>query len=146
MVEQKSGFEYFKDVLTNKYADFSGRARRSEYWYFILFSTLLILPAYILLVVGLGTESTVLAGLGGLVTVVAALGLLVPQFAVAVRRLHDTGRSGWWLLLQIVPFGGIVLFVFTVLDSEPGRNKWGPNPKSGVVGGDVIDHLSTTEP
>ena len=59
---------------------------------------------------------------------------LVPTLAVSVRRLHDTGRSGWWMLLSLVPFGGIVLLVFDCLDSEPGPNRFGPSPKQ-LVGG-----------
>ena len=72
---------------------------------------------------------------------VAALGvymlaIIVPLLAVSVRRLHDTGRSGWWLLLSFVPFvGGLVVFVFTVLDSQPGENMYGPNPKGVVSSG-----------
>ncbi|MEF2278572.1 DUF805 domain-containing protein [Deinococcus sp. YIM 134068] len=67
-------------------------------------------------------------------TVVYGLAVLLPSLAVGVRRLHDTGRPGWWLLIGLVPFvGGIVLLIFYVLDSQPGSNTWGPNPKG--VGG-----------
>jgi uncharacterized membrane protein YhaH (DUF805 family) len=69
----------------------------------------------------------------GLLFLVVALGLFLPSLAVTVRRLHDTGRSGWWYLISLVPFGGIVLLVFCCLDSTSGPNQFGPNPKG--VGG-----------
>ena len=106
------------------YAGFTGRARRSEYWYFALFTVLVYVAA-----------SVVDAVLGiPVLTLLAVLALLVPTLAVSVRRLHDTGRSGWWMLLSLVPFGGIVLLVFDCLDSEPGPNRFGPSPKQ-LVGG-----------
>ncbi len=108
----------------HQYAGFTGRARRSEYWFFVLFTVLVYVAA-----------SVVDAVLGiPLFTLVVALGLLVPTLAVSVRRLHDTGRSGWWMLLSLVPFGGIVLIVFDCLDSEPGPNRFGPSPKQPVGG------------
>jgi uncharacterized membrane protein YhaH (DUF805 family) len=107
-----------------QYAGFSGRARRSEYWWFALFSFLVYLVA-----------SLLDAGIGAQVFgVIAALGLLLPTLAVGCRRLHDTGRSGWWWLIGLVPFaGGIVLLVFACLDSEPGPNRFGPSPKPALA-------------
>ena len=117
-----------RTCLTEKYADFSGRARRSEYWWFYLFTTLAIIVLEVLFAV-LGQASSVLAAIFGLLLLVGALGLIAPGLAVGARRLHDTGKSGWWLLIGLVPFGGIVLLVFFVLDSAPGPNQYGPNPK-----------------
>lgn len=112
-----------RSVLT-QYATFTGRARRSEYWFFVLFTLLVYLAA-----------SVVDAVLGiPVFTLIVVLGLLVPTLAVSVRRLHDTGRSGWWVLLSFVPFGGIVLIVFDCLDSEPGPNRFGPSPKQPIGG------------
>jgi uncharacterized membrane protein YhaH (DUF805 family) len=107
-----------------QYAGFSGRARRSEYWWFALFSFLVYLVA-----------SLLDAAIGAQVfSVIAALGLLLPTLAVGCRRLHDTGRSGWWWLIGLVPFaGGIVLLVFACLDSEPGPNRFGPSPKPALA-------------
>lgn len=111
-----------------KYADFSGRARRSEYWYFALF--------FILICIGLvfidGLIGTVRPEVGiGILTGLFILAMLVPSLAVTVRRLHDTDRSGWWYFIQLVPLvGPIVLFVFTVQDSQAGTNRFGPNPKA----------------
>ena len=110
-------------VLT-QYTGFSGRARRSEYWYFFLFSVLVSIVA--------GVVDTALNSV--LLGVVVGLGLLLPSLAVSVRRLHDTGRSGWWLLIGLIPFGGIVLLVFQCQDSEPGANRFGPSPKAGLNG------------
>jgi len=104
-----------------KYADFSGRARRTEYWMFILFSV--IVTFVIELVYGL-------TGMGGLLYSVYFLVSLIPSFSVIIRRLHDTGRSGWWWLIGFVPvIGMIAMLLFFVLDSEPGTNQYGENPK-----------------
>jgi uncharacterized membrane protein YhaH (DUF805 family) len=107
-------------AVTTKYATFSGRARPSEYWYFALFTT-------IFLVVLAAVE--VIIGGNGAVSLLLWLALLLPGLAVTVRRLHDTGRSGWWILLWFVPAGWLVLLVFHCFDSQPGDNVYGPNPK-----------------
>lgn len=112
----------------SQYAGFTGRARRSEYWWWFLF-TVLVGIATGIIDQALGT--TVGEGLGetGVLTSLASLALLLPTLAVSLRRLHDTGRTGWWVLLALVPFGFIVLIVFYVQDSKPGPNEHGPNPK-----------------
>lgn len=132
-----------------QYATFTGRARRSEYWYFTLAQALLglvlgVVFAVVAGIVGVAAGNDTTGGtsaVGGLVIVLfylligaVYLGLLLPALAVNARRLHDTGRSGWWILLSLVPFGSIVLIVFHCLDSIPGPNQFGPNPK-GVGGG-----------
>ena len=101
------------------YANFSGRARRSEYWFFFLFYLL----AYVV-------ASIVDAVIGvPVVTLVVALGLLVPSLAVGVRRLHDIGKSGWFLLVGLIPLvGSIILIVWACTDGEV-DNRYGPNPK-----------------
>jgi len=104
-----------------KYADFGGRARRTEYWMFFLFN-------FIIGIV-LSVADYVL-GTGGIIGALFTLALLIPAVAVGVRRLHDTDRSGWWLLIAFVPLiGAIVLIIFFVLDSSPGDNRFGANPK-----------------
>jgi uncharacterized membrane protein YhaH (DUF805 family) len=123
--------KWFLDVLKNKYATFDGRARRSEYWYFVLF--------YVLILVGLTFVDGLIGTLNeeagiGVLGVLFALGTMVPGLAVTVRRLHDINRSGWWVLIGLIPLiGDLVLIVFAVQDSQPGTNKYGPNPK-GVNG------------
>lgn len=113
--------------LTRKYADFSGRARRSEFWRFGLFN--LMVSAVQALVMIRASEVEDLSLEGRVVTGLVTLTLVVPNLAVAVRRLHDTSRCGWWLLLILVPVvGWVVLLVFLVQDSH-GPNSYGPPPK-----------------
>jgi uncharacterized membrane protein YhaH (DUF805 family) len=117
-----------------KYADFSGRARRSEYWWWVLFVFLvdLIVNAVggfqpILIVLGRGPsgESTSWSVLAAIVSVA----LLLPGLAVFTRRLHDTGRSGWWWLIVLVPLvGAIILIVFLAQKGNAGANQYGPSP------------------
>ena len=115
---------WYLDVL-RKYAVFEGRARRKEYWMFVLFN---LIVAFVLAII----EGMI--GTGGFIGAVYALAVFVPNLAVAVRRLHDTGRSGWFLLIGLIPLIGIiVLIVFFVQESQPGANKWGPNPKTEPV-------------
>ena len=120
-------------VLSN-YAGFSGRARRSEYWWFSLFGFLVGLVAAVLD----GALSL------GFLYPLAVLALLLPSLAVGVRRLHDTGRSGWWMLLGLVPLvGAIVLLVFFVQDSDAGTNAHGPSPKELQGAHDTGGHPTT---
>lgn len=111
-----------------KYATFSGRAQRAEYWYFLLFY--IIIYVALMIVDGITGSLNAESGLG-LLSGLFALGMLVPSLAVSVRRLHDTDRSGWWLLIGIIPLiGGIILLVFTAQDGTQGDNSFGSNPKS----------------
>ena len=104
-----------------KYATFNGRARRKEYWMFILFNMLVAFGVNIVDVV-LGMDGVLAAGY--------SLAALIPAWAVFTRRMHDIGKSGWWWLIGLVPVvGAIVLLVFACNDSEPGDNAYGPNPK-----------------
>lgn len=105
-----------------KYADFSGRARRSEYWYFFLF--------YVLIYVGLLAAGMAIGRMGAILAAVFIVAMIIPSLSVGVRRLHDTDRSGWWLLISLVPLiGAIVLLVFSLQDSDQGDNRFGSNPK-----------------
>ncbi len=112
--------DWYIGVL-KRYADFEGRARRKEYWFFTLFN---IIVSLVLMAID------AITGLGVLY-LVYVLAVLVPSLAVGARRLHDTGRSGWWQLIALIPaIGALVLIVFFVLDSDPGDNAHGPNPKA----------------
>lgn len=115
-----------------KYADLYGRAQRAEYWYFVLFYLLIYLG--LMIVDGLTGTFSESMGLG-LTSGLFTLAMLLPSIAVGVRRLHDTDRSGWWLLLGIIPLiGAIVLLVFAVQDGTPGVNRYGANPKENGAG------------
>lgn len=115
---------WYLEVL-RKYAVFDGRARRMEYWMFMLFN--LVITVVLAIVEGF-------LGSAGLVGALYGLAVLIPGIAVSVRRLHDTNRSGWWLLIAFVPIiGTIVLLVFMFLDSQPGSNQYGPNPKAAAA-------------
>jgi uncharacterized membrane protein YhaH (DUF805 family) len=123
---------YFLDVMKIKYAQFEGRATRSEYWYFVLF--------YIIGALIVGLLDGVMSGLTGgnaggigILSLLYFLGTLVPSIAVGIRRLHDTGRSGWWYLIALIPIASLVLLAFFTIDSQEGENKYGANPKEARV-------------
>ena len=113
---------YFIEAVTKKYAVFSGRARRKEYWMFFLFYIIIqsVLNGIDASVIGSPTLSPLFT-----------LALFLPYLGVAIRRLHDTGRSGWWLLLALTGIGTIVLIIFFLLDSHD-DNEYGPNPKAAA--------------
>ena len=107
-----------------QYVDFSGRAQRMEFWMFVLINFIIALVLAVI-------DSMIT---GGLLYGLYILAVFLPYLAVGVRRLHDTGRSGWWLLIGLIPLIGIIiLIVFWVADSQPGDNAFGPNPKAVVA-------------
>ena len=122
--------DWYLEVL-KKYAVFEGRAGRKEYWFFILFNILISMAlGYVDWLTGNINPETGLGILSG----IYALGVMIPGMAVSVRRLHDTDRSGWWLLITFVPvIGAIVFLYFMVLDSNPETNEYGPLPKVSMV-------------
>jgi uncharacterized membrane protein YhaH (DUF805 family) len=145
----EDGMNWYLEVL-KKYAVFSGRARRKEYWMFWLFNWIIGFVLYFIEnIAGIAPES------GRVLMILYTLAVLLPTLAVAVRRLHDTGRSGWWLLIMLAVavrrlhdpgrsgwwlltsfvaiIGGIVLLVFLVQDSQPAENQYGPNPKAAAA-------------
>lgn len=109
-----------------KYAVFSGRARRKEYWYFVLFNLIIgFVLGFIEGALGLFPDAD-----QSILATIYSLAVLLPGLGVSVRRLHDTDRRGWWLLIALIPLvGSIVLIVFMAQDSKPGDNRYGPNPK-----------------
>ena len=112
--------DWFIDCITKNYVNFSGRARRKEYWMFNLFN---IIACFVVMLLDSFFE------LNNILILIYVLAILLPSYAVTVRRLHDTGKSGWWLLLMFVPFGNIILLIFCLIDSTPGPNQYGENPK-----------------
>ncbi len=116
-----------KSVYSN-YFNFQGRARRSEYWWFYLFAVIVAVVFNVIAVMG-----DALTMVGSVLYMIFLIASIIPQLAVSVRRLHDTGRSGWWLLISLIPLvGAIVLIIFLVGDSQAGENKYGPNPKEDI--------------
>src|SRR3954468_13645450 len=112
--------KWYLQALRN-YANFNGRARRTEYWMFALFNFIFSIAAFVLDLM-LGTMVLLMA--------LYSLFVLIPGLAVAVRRLHDTGKSGWMILVSLIPIiGGIWLLVLMLTDSMPGDNEYGSNPK-----------------
>ncbi|MEO6135927.1 MAG: DUF805 domain-containing protein [Ginsengibacter sp.] len=136
---------YYISVLKN-YATFTGRARRSEYWYFVLFSMIATIVAAIIdrmlgttFSMAIGGESVSLGY--GYVYLFYSLAVFLPGLAVTVRRLHDTNKSGWYFLIILIPLAGAIwLLVLLCTDSTFGINKYGPNPK-GIGNIDEIDEI-----
>ena len=115
---------WYVDVLKN-YVGFSGRAHRTEFWMFCLISTIISIALSVI---------ETMIGLPGMISSLYSLAILLPALAVGMRRLHDTGRSGWWLLLWFVPvIGWIALLIFYCIDSDSGQNQYGPNPKGSMA-------------
>ncbi|MFJ6636480.1 DUF805 domain-containing protein [Streptomyces sp. NPDC091376] len=111
---------YYLDVL-KKYAVFSGRARRKEYWMFVLFNFIAAVVLYAL-DLALGTAPVIYG--------IYVLAVFLPSLGVMIRRLHDTDRSGWWFLIAFIPLvGAIILLVFLASEGKSAENKYGTNPK-----------------
>ncbi|MFZ4483725.1 MAG: DUF805 domain-containing protein [Chthoniobacterales bacterium] len=111
---------WYIDAWKN-YFTFTGRARRKAYWMFVLFNIIAAIIANVI-------DNVI--GTGGIIGGLYSLAVLLPGIALGIRRLHDIGKSGWWLLIALVPLiGAIVLLVFACTDSQPGENAYGPNPK-----------------
>ncbi|MEM7513912.1 MAG: DUF805 domain-containing protein [Bacteroidota bacterium] len=125
--------------VMRQYADFSGRARRKEYWMFTLFN-------FIFALVAMGFDammgSAFIGGMYGITYMTYALATIVPGIAVAVRRMHDVGKSGWMLFIALIPLiGSIWLLILLFTDSQKGTNKWGPDPKATDDPYDMIDQF-----
>ena len=113
--DQYNAIDWFMNCLKN-YANFQGRARRKEYWFFVL------------VYIGLSIVAGIIDGVLGTYYVVSGilmLAMIIPSLSVAVRRLHDTGRTGWWYLIAFVPFGAFVLIYWFASDTKPETNQWG---------------------
>ena len=123
-------------VVLKKYAVFSGRARRAEYWYFVLFNAVV---SIILSILGkaIGVFNMTIGTVGNeinILSIIYSLAVLVPGLAVAVRRLHDVGKSGWMVLINLIPLiGQIWILVLMIKDSTPGENEYGSNPKGNNI-------------
>lgn len=119
---------WYLNTLKNKYADFDGRARRTEYWMFMLFHFIIL---FILVFLSALIARFAMINILIVILPIYVLATFIPALAVTIRRLHDTGKSGWYYLLSFIPYvGGLILLFFTLQDSEPMQNKWGHNPKN----------------
>ncbi|MGF7480665.1 DUF805 domain-containing protein [Providencia sp. SP181] len=124
---------WYLDVLRNNYANFEGRAKRKKYWMFTLFNPIIFLVLIILISISMDSYTVEIGSIGyiaSIILVIYSLGIIVPSIAVTIKHLHDIDKSGWWYLISFVPFGGIVLFVFSILDGTPSNNRFGPDPKA----------------
>ncbi|MNN59016.1 Inner membrane protein YhaI [compost metagenome] len=114
-----------------RYAQFSGRASRAEFWWFQLFCCLVLVPLNVLQIVAASNGWSAIALIGTAVSALFSLAILVPALAATMRRLHDTDRSGWWLLAMFVPIVGLIPLVFTLLPGDSTSNRYGapvPHP------------------
>ncbi|MDB9793594.1 DUF805 domain-containing protein [Flavobacteriaceae bacterium] len=128
--------EWYLKVMRDNYANFKGRARRKEYWMYTLIFTVLLIALMTIMfsVLSFSDETGIESGPGVYLTVILVIVFLfahfIPTIALTVRRLHDTGKSGWWYLIVLVPYlGNFVIFIFTLIDGDRGDNKYGSNPK-----------------
>lgn len=115
------------------YAVFTGRARRKEFWMFILLNFLIIICFYVFCFLGaaMGDAGLFIISIANILLILWKLAAIIPSIAVTVRRLHDIGKSGWFFLLHLIPcgIGTLILLIFMCKDSQPGDNMYGPNPK-----------------
>jgi uncharacterized membrane protein YhaH (DUF805 family) len=123
--------DWWKKVVFQNYANFKGRARRAEYWYFTLFNFLIIIPFYFMAFMGVVNGTSTLSMLGSLVYALIALGTFIPGLAAGVRRLHDINKSGWSYFIILIPLiGGIILLVWIFTDGNRFVNNYGDDPKN----------------
>lgn len=125
---------WYLEVIKNNYANFSGRARRKEYWMFTLVNTIIITILYAILISSIDMNTGKMSGLGSIIGIVLgiySLAIIVPSLAVTIRRFHDQDKSGWMFLLAFIPaIGGLIVFVFMCLEGTKGDNRFGPDPKA----------------
>ena len=120
-----------------RYTDFQGRSRRKEYWMFLL--GVIIAVLLLSLIEGALGLSVMVGGVSGPLTVLFFLAIIVPSIAVQVRRFHDQDKSGWFVLLSLIPIiGGLIVLVFMLLEGTRGPNRFGPDPKDPNSGAEVF--------
>lgn len=125
---------WYLEVIKNNYANFSGRARRKEYWMFTLVNTIIITVLYAIFISSVDMytgEVSSLGSIAGIIIGIYSLAIIVPSLAVTIRRFHDQDKSGWMFLLAFIPaVGGLIVFVFMCLEGTKGDNRFGPDPKA----------------
>lgn len=129
-------FDWWKKVVLKNYANFEGRARRKEYWSFQLVNFIIIIPIYVLFVIMMLNSETgepsALSFIPLILMFIFGFSLLLPSIAVAIRRLHDTNKSGWYLLLSFIPVVSLILLVFYFTEGVTGENDYGADPKNPI--------------
>ena len=126
--------EWYLKVVRDNYANFEGRARRQEYWMFVLFNFIFTLLLYIPFIIGTAIESETIMYIGLGLVIIYALAVFVPSLAVVVRRLHDQDKSGWYYFIGLIPFiGGIWLLILMITEGTSGPNQYGEDPKAGEI-------------
>ena len=125
---------WYLEVIKNNYANFSGRARRKEYWMFIVVNTIILAVLYGIMFSSIDSYTGEMSGTGFAALIIIgiySLATIIPNIAVTVRRFQDQDRSGWMILLSFIPFvGGLILFIFMCLDGTRGENRFGLDPKA----------------
>lgn len=125
---------WYLEVIKNNYANFSGRARRKEYWMFIVVNTIILAVLYGIMFSSIDSYTGEMSGTGFAALIIIgiySLATIIPNIAVTVRRFHDQDRSGWMVLLSFIPFvGGLILFIFMCLGGTRGENRFGLDPKA----------------
>lgn len=121
--------KWFLKVVRDNYANFKGRAQRKEFWMFQLFA--FIFAILLVIIDGITGSLDPISGFG-LFSGIFTLALIIPTIAVGVRRLHDTGRSGWWYFAILIPLLGLIVLIFWCFDSDSEENKYGENPKEAI--------------
>jgi uncharacterized membrane protein YhaH (DUF805 family) len=132
-MESYTWYEWYLKVVIDNYVNFTGRARRKEYWMFALYNIIFVASAMIIdNILGITFKFTERSYLPyGWIYLLYVLIVIIPSFAVSVRRLHDVGKSGWWFFIALIPFiGAIWLLVLLCTDGTPGENIYGPSPKA----------------
>lgn len=128
---------WYLKVIKDNYANFNGRARRQEYWMFTLFHVIIV---FVLAFLSGALAESADSPVALIVLLIYVLATFLPALAVTVRRLHDTGKSGWYYLLTLIPYiGGIILLVFTVQNGDVGPNQYGPDPKNPDANNEIDD-------
>ena len=137
--------DYWKKAFAKNYANFNGRARRSEYWYYTLMNIIIVVGIQILTGIFAAMQSGVIAMVFGALYIIFALASIVPSLAVTVRRLHDIGKSGSFFFIAFIPLiGSIWLLVLMCTEGNTGENAYGPDPKNqSSMSDDALDsHLT----
>lgn len=133
--------KWYLKVVRDNYANFTGRARRQEYWMFALFNFIFII-AIIAFSAGLSSATETPAFMA--LYFIYVLGIIIPSLAVAVRRLHDVGKSGWFYFIALIPLvGGIWLLVLFITEGDKGTNQYGPDPKAEII--EEINEIGKTQ-